>query len=138
MKMTKPIPQIMKYMTTTPITIDKEASLVEAATIMQKNHIRHLPVLSRGKIEGILSSTDVALIQGLNGVDFENLKVIDCFTPNPYKVTPETLLDEVLDEMAEKKYGCVLVNDNDQLVGIFTWVDALKATKSLLETRLRK
>lgn len=136
--MSKPIPQIMKYMTTTPLTIEKDAPLIEAASLMQKHHIRHLPVLYQGKIEGVLSSTDVALIKGLNGVDMEKLKVYDCFTPNPYKVTPETMLDEVLEEMAEKKYGCVLVNDNDQLVGIFTWVDALKATKNLLETRLRK
>lgn len=135
--MTKPIPQIMKYMTTTPLSIEKDAPLLEAATLMQKNHIRHLPVLFRGKIEGVISSTDVALIRGLNGVDMEKLKVYDCFTPNPYKVSPETLLSEVLDEMAEKKYGCVLVNDNDQLVGIFTWIDALKATKTLLETRLK-
>ncbi len=136
--MSKPIPQIKKYMTQTPISIEKDAPLLDAAALMQKNHIRHLPVLYGGKIEGILSSTDVNLIRSLNGVDLAKLKVYDCFTPNPYKVTPETLLDEVLDEMAEKKYGCVLVNDNEHLVGIFTWIDALKATKNLLETRLRK
>lgn len=135
--MSKPIPQIMKYMTTTPLSIEKDAPLIEAATLMQKNHIRHLPVLFQGKIEGIISSTDVALIKGLRGVDIEKLKVLDCFTPNPYKVTPTTLLNEVLDEMAEKKYGCALISDNEQLVGIFTWIDALKATKSLLETRLK-
>lgn len=136
--MTKPIPQIMKYMTTTPLSIEKDASLLEAANLMQKNQIRHLPVLFQGKIEGVLSSTDVALIRGLHGVDMEKLKVYDCYTPNPYKVSPEASLDEVMDEMAEKKYGCVLVDDNDHLVGIFTWIDALKATKNLLETRLRK
>lgn len=136
--MTKPIPQIMKYMTTTPMSVEKDTPLLEAAALMQKHHIRHLPVLYRGKIEGVLSSTDVALIRGLHGVDIEKMKVYDCYTPNPYKVRPEAALDEVLDEMADKKYGCVLVNDNEHLVGIFTWVDALRATKTLLETRLRK
>jgi acetoin utilization protein AcuB len=136
--MTKAIPQIMKYMTTTPLSIEKDSSLIDAATLMQKNNIRHLPVLSKGKIEGILSSTDIALLRGLNGVDMEKLKVSDCFTSNPYKVSPEALLNDVLDEMAENKYGCVIVNDNEHLVGIFTWIDALKATKSLLETRLKK
>ena len=136
--MTKPIPQIMKYMTQAPISIEKDAPLIEASLLMQKHHIRHLAVMLNGKIDGILSSTDVTLIRTLSGVDMEKLKVRDCYTANPFKVTPETLLDEVLDEMAEKKYGCVLVSDNDHLVGIFTWVDALKATKSLLETRLRK
>ena len=78
------------------------------------------------------------MIRALNGVNIENLKVNDCYTPHPYKVRPDTYLDTVLDEMAEHKYGCVLVDDNEKLVGIFTWVDALKATKNLLETRLRK
>lgn len=135
--MTKPIPQIMKYMTQVPVSIEKDAPLLEAAKLMQKHHIRHLPVLYMGKIEGILSSTDVTMIRTLNGVDIEKLKVYDCYTPNPYNVRPETLLSEVMDVMAEKKYGCVLVKDNEHLVGIFTWIDALKATKSLLETRLK-
>lgn len=135
--MTKPIPQIKKYMTTVPFSIGKDASLSEASTLMHKNQIRHLPVLSNGKIEGILSNSDIKLIQSLNGVELDKLKVSDCYTSNPYMVTPETLLDVVLDEMAEKKYGCVLINDNEHLVGIFTWVDALRATKTLLETRLK-
>ncbi len=136
--MSKPIPQIKKFMTTVPYTIEKDASLLEAATLMQKHHIRHLPVVYNGKIEGILSSTDVNMIRSLNGVDIQKMKVLDCFTSNPYKVSPDTQLDVVLGEMAENKFGCVLIEDNDHLVGIFTWVDALIATNTLLETRLRK
>ena len=52
--MTKPIPPIMKYMSTVPFSIEKDSPLLEAAELMQKNHIRHLPVLYQGKIEGIL------------------------------------------------------------------------------------
>lgn len=136
--MTKPIPQIKKFMTTAPYSVEKDAPLLEAAELMQKHHIRHLPVVYQGKIEGILSSTDVTMIRTLNGVDIEKLRVLDCFTSNPYTVSPEAQLDEVLGEMAENKFGCVLVEDNEHLVGIFTWVDALKATNTLLETRLRK
>jgi acetoin utilization protein AcuB len=125
-------------MTTTPLFIEKDANLLDAANMMQKNHIRHLPVVYQNKIEGILSSTDVNLIRGLKNVDIEKLKVYDCFTPNPYIVSPETLIDVVLDEMAEKKYGSAIIEDKGILVGIFTWIDALKASKNLLETRLRK
>lgn len=135
--MTKPAPKIQKFMTTVPMSVEKDAPLLEAATLMQKNHIRHLPVMYQGKIEGVLSSTDVHLIRTLRDVDVEKLKVYDCYTPNPYTVSPEAMLDEVVDEMAEKKYGCVLVADNNHLVGIFTWIDALKATKTLIETRLK-
>jgi acetoin utilization protein AcuB len=134
----KPIPQVMKYMTAAPLSIEKDAPLLDAAILMQQNKIRHLPVTYQGKIEGILSSTDINLIRTINGLDIEKLKVMDCFTANPYKVRPDAALNEVLDEMAENKYGCVIVDDNDHLVGIFTWIDALKASKHLLESRLKK
>ncbi|MGE3608366.1 MAG: CBS domain-containing protein [Bacteriovoracaceae bacterium] len=136
--MTKPIPPVKNFMTAAPLSIQKDASLLEAAQLMQKEHIRHLPVVYQGKIEGILTSTDINLIRSLKNVDIEKMKVYDCFTPNPYTVHPDTHLDEVLSEMAEKKYGCVIISDHDQLVGIFTWVDALIAARDLLETRLRK
>ncbi|MBL7665803.1 MAG: CBS domain-containing protein [Bacteriovoracaceae bacterium] len=136
--MSKAIPKIMKYMTTTPLSVQKTTSLLEAAELMQKKHIRHLPVLYGKQIEGILSSTDISLIRTLSDVDITKLKVYDCFTPNPYIVSPEAPLNTVLSEMAEKKYGCTIVADNDNLVGIFTWIDALQATSELLETRLKK
>ena len=136
--MTKPIPQIKKFMTTTPISIDKDIPLSEAAALMSKNNIRHLPVMAGEKIDGVITSTDVALIKGLRDVDMGKLTVRDCYSASPFTVTPDARLDDVLDEMAEKKYGCVLVKDNEHLVGIFTWVDALRATSELLETRLRK
>lgn len=117
--MTKLIPQIKQYMTQAPISIAKDS-------------LRHFLVMHKSKIEGILSSTDVTLIKTQSGVDMGKLKVNDCYTSNLYKVSPETLLDEVLDEMADKKYGRVLVGDKEHLVGILTWVDALKATKSLM------
>jgi acetoin utilization protein AcuB len=135
--MTKPIPQVQKFMTTTPLSVEKTENLLKAAELMQQNHIRHLPVVHQGKVEGILSSTDINLIRSLKHARIEELRVLDCFTPNAYTVSPSAPLNEVMDEMAEKKYGSVIVSDQDRLVGIFTWVDALKATSELLVTRLK-
>lgn len=135
--MTKPIPMIQKFMTTTPLSVEKDANLLEAAKLMQANHIRHLPVTFLGKVEGILSETDINLVKGIKDVNIEKMKVYECFTPNAFTVSPAAKLDEVTAEMAEHKYGCVPVVDNQNLVGIFTWVDALKATSELLHTRLK-
>lgn len=135
--MTKPIPQIQKFMTMVPHSVTKDSSLLVAAQLMQKEHIRHLPVTYNDRVEGILSETDVHMIRTLKNVDIEKMKVMDCYTPNPYIVAPTAHLDEVMNEMAEHKYGCVLVEDNKKLVGIFTWIDALKATAELLHTRLK-
>lgn len=56
--------------------------------------------------------------------------------PDPYVVTPDASLDEVVSTMAAKKYGSAIVSDHGHVVGIFTTVDACSAFAALLGTRL--
>ncbi len=135
--MSKPIPHIEKYMTTNPKFVEKDQSLYEAGTYMQKEGFRHLPVLYQGKIEGVLSMTDVTLVTAMKDTDISKMKVYDAFTPNPRIVRPDTLVDEVCRIMAADKIGSVVVEDNGHLVGIFTWIDALHAMDELLHTRMK-
>jgi acetoin utilization protein AcuB len=104
---------------------------------MRKLHLRHLPVLKGGKLVGILTDRDINLVLSFKDVDPATMKVDEAYTPEPYFTTPGAPLNEVVAQMAEKKYGCALVVDNDKLVGIFTEVDAYKALAELLETRLK-
>jgi acetoin utilization protein AcuB len=133
----KAIPTVKKYMTTTPHTIGADQSLVKAEKMMGEHHIRHLPVLKGGKLVGILSDRDVRLVESFRDVDPEKVLVDEAFTPEPYITSPDASLADVCAEMVQHKYGCVLVCDNQKLVGIFTWVDALKAFDELLNTRLK-
>lgn len=135
--MTKSIPNISKYMTTVPHTIDIESTIADAKKIMRFHEIRHLPVINAGKIVGIITDRDITFIQAFKGVDSTVEKVDQAMTIEPYTVKTDTPLDEVCQVMAEHKYGSVLVEDNHKLVGIFTWVDALRATHELLATRLK-
>ena len=41
------------------ITIDEEATVEEAANMMRRNRIKHLPVVSDNRLVGVLSDTDV-------------------------------------------------------------------------------
>jgi CBS domain-containing protein len=95
-----------------------------------------LPVLYNGKIEGILSMTDVTMANTFKNADISSMRVLDAYTPNPIKVSPEAPVDEVCRKMASEKVGCVIVEDNGHLVGVFTWIDALEAMDKLLHTRL--
>jgi acetoin utilization protein AcuB len=133
----KAIPTIQKYMTTVPHTIGADQSLVKAEKMMSTHRIRHLPVLSGGKLVGILSDRDVKLVESFQDVNPEKVTVEEAYTPEPYITKPDASLADVCAEMVAHKYGCVLVCDNQKLVGIFTWVDALKAFDELLSTRLR-
>lgn len=135
--MTKPIPTISKYMTTVVHSVGDDQTLFRASAIMKEHGIRHLPVLRGGKLLGILTDRDINLIQSLEGFEGSELAVAEAMTEEPYAVEPSTPLDEVVAEMAERKYGSAVVVQNHQIVGIFTTVDVCRALSELLKTRLR-
>ncbi len=133
----KSIPTVQKYMTVLPHTIGADQSLSKADQMMSELRVRHLPVLDGGKLVGILTDRDVRLVESFRDVDPEKVSVQEAYTPDPFVTTPNTPLNQVCSEMAAHKFGCALVVDNHKLVGIFTWVDALKAMDHLMETRLK-
>lgn len=134
--MSKSIPSIKKYMTTNVQTIGDEQPMSIAHRMMRQDHIRHLPVLHQGKLVGIVTDRDLHLVETLNDVDPTKIAVSEAMTPEPYVVTPDASLDEVVATMAAKKYGSAVVADHGHIVGIFTTVDACSAFADLLTTRL--
>lgn len=136
--MSKPIPSIQKYMTTTPHSIGSEQTIARAASMMSQHHIRHLPVLHGGNLLGILTDRDIKLIESFKDVDVNKVSVEEAMTEQPYTVSPEAPLDEVVQTMAEKKLGSAVIVQNHKVVGIFTTVDACQALAELLNTRLGK
>jgi acetoin utilization protein AcuB len=136
--MSKAIPTIQKYMTTNPHSIGKDQTLASAEKMMSQYGIRHLPVLEGGKLLGIISDRDVKFLETFKDVDPRNVKLESMYIDKVFTVEPDAPLDEVCDTMAEHKYGSAIVLSNDKLVGIFTWVDALRAMSDLLKTRLAK
>jgi acetoin utilization protein AcuB len=136
--MSKPIPHIDRYMTPGPFSVGQEQSLAQAHKLMRDHQIRHLPVLHGGKLVGVLSDRDLHLIETLRDVDPDKVTIEEAMSPSVYTVSPKAPLDEVVREMVHHKYGCAIVEDHNNLVGVFTTVDALRAFADLLETRLSR
>ena len=121
----KNMPTVSKYMTPMPHTIGGETSIKKAKELMREFRIRHLPVLMGGVVVGILSDRDIKLVSAFAGS--AEVSVEDVMTPDPYVVHPDSALDQVALNMAEHKYGCALVQQqNGKLVGILTDNDALR------------
>jgi len=135
--MSKPIPQVQKYMTPSPVTIGQEQTIEHAAKVMREHHIRHLPVLHGGRVVGLLSERDVALVETLKDVDPRKVTVEDAMTQSPYTTAPDTGIDRVAAEMAEHKYGAAIVVQNNHVVGVFTTVDACRTLAEVFLTRLK-
>jgi len=136
--MTKAIPTIQKYMTTSPHTIGVDQTLAHAHGVLREHAIRHLPVLRGGQLVGMLTERDLALIEGLKDVDPKTVNVEDAMNQEVYSVSPDAPLDQVVGEMAAKKYGSAVVMQNNKIVGIFTTVDVCTAFAELLQGRLAK
>ena len=136
--MSKPIPSIQKYMTTSPHSIGRDQTLAVAHSIMAKYGIRHLPVLEGGTLLGVVSQRDLQMLETLKDVDPLIISVEEAMSGAVYAVSPEAPLDEVAATMAEKKFGCAVVMQNHHVVGMFTTVDACRALAELLHGRLAK
>lgn len=129
----KPILTVQKFMTFMPRTIGFDQSLASAQEVMNKLHVRHLPVIKGGQLVGIISDRDIDFILRFRDVDPESITVEDAYTAEPYFTDPDAPLKDVVTKMAEHKYGSALVVENGKVVGIFTASDAYRALAALLD-----
>ena len=60
---------IAHWMSATPKTVSPGTSIEEARDLMDKNHIRHLPVTEVGKLLGMLSMRDLIKLGAANARD---------------------------------------------------------------------
>jgi acetoin utilization protein AcuB len=127
------MPPVSRYMTAQPWTIERDASLHDAAQLMRSHQIRHLPVLSSGTLVGLITDRDLQLIAARHGGDLAAAPVAEAILERPFIVTGDTALDEVAEIMAEHKYGSVIVMGRDGVEGIFTAVDACRVLAEVLQ-----
>ena len=122
-------------MTDSPHTVGPTRSLAVARKIMLDHGVRHLPVLDGGAIVGLLSERDLLLVESLPGVNPTDVRVEEAMVQNVFTVEPETPIGEVVETMIERKLGSAVVTEGEQVIGVFTTIDALRALHELLEPR---
>lgn len=130
--MTKRSHLLVDYMTPLPYSIGVDQPLTLARQVMHKHRIRHLPVLHGARLVGVLSERDLALIETLRDVDPAKVQVEEAMTADPYSATTSTPLASVVREMADNKYGCAVVMQDNAVIGVFTTTDACRALADLL------
>lgn len=142
-----------QIMTKKLITIGPDASIVEAAQLMLTNHISGLPVIDKNrKLVGIVSEGDFlrrseigtqhkrpSWLQYFVGpnhaanefVHASGRKVKEVMTCDPLMITEETSLEEIVRLMESKSVKRLPVVRNEQLVGIVTRANLLRAVASM-------
>jgi acetoin utilization protein AcuB len=129
----KQYPTVRQYMTPSPWTIARNQSISVAQRLMRDRGIRHLPVLDGPRVAGIISERDILLVESCPGVNPTDLRVEEAMAPNPYEVSPDAPLAEVVTTLLERRIGSAIVLEEDRVTGVFTTADALRALADLLE-----
>lgn len=99
---------VENYMSSVLIVIDPKDTIAEAARRMRLHTIRHLPVVSKGRVVGILSQRDVYLIETLKDVDPARVLVEEAMTREIYTVEPDEPIHAVAKEMADRRIGSAI------------------------------
>jgi acetoin utilization protein AcuB len=122
------IPSIRSVMTPFPYFVAAGDSLLAARALMVEHEVRHLPVKEGDRLVGVLSDRDLkrALDPDLGLPPKDELFVRDVSVPDAYTVDTSEPLDGVLEEMASRHLGSVLVTSHGRLAGIFTSTDACR------------
>lgn len=142
-----------QIMTKPVITVTPETTILDAANTMLRNHVSGLPVVdAAGKLVGIVSEGDFLrrseigtqrrrsrwlrfiLGPGAAANDFvleHGRKISEVMTPDPFTVTEDMPLADVVDLMEAKSVKRLPVMRGEKLVGILTRANVLQAVASL-------
>src|SRR5262245_17639391 len=110
-------------MTKDPVTITSDEFLTQARQKMEVGRFRRLPVVSGGRVVGIVTDRDMRAHIG----DLERTRVNGAMTEKVRTVSPSTTMEEAAQIMLKFRIGGLPVVENGGLVGIITTSDVMKA-----------
>ncbi len=110
-------------------TLAARMTVKEAIEAFSRSHHRGFPVLSQGKLVGIVTQSDLGDTPSKNDLE---LRLQDIMTPYPVTVTPESSLPQVLDLLNRLKIGRLPVTAGNKLVVIITRGDIIRAESERL------
>jgi len=109
-------------MTVAPQTLSPRVSIDAARDLMRRIDVRHLPVLSNGRLVGLLGERELVF-----AADANDEPIAQWMNPGPFTVSPEDTLADAAETMATHKLEAVVVVEGDHVVGVLTSVDLARA-----------
>ena len=135
--------KVSDIMTRDPIVVDVSDSVAKAIDLLFTADVRHLPVVERGNLVGIISDRDVRSLTFPVSWNEQTLdesrarareSVGTVMSGGVLSVDPDSDVADVIDLMVEQRVGAIPVVDphEAQVVGIVSYVDVLRALRDLL------
>jgi acetoin utilization protein AcuB len=128
---------VSEWMTRDPITIEEDASVIEAIHLLKEKNIRRLPVMKKGKLVGLVTEKMLfgympAKATSLDQWELHYLlsktEVRAAMNAKPHTVKPETPISDAAKLLRDRKLnGVIVVDEKGALVGLLTTTNALEA-----------
>lgn len=134
--------RVQDIMTPDPITLNPRNNLREANRMAQEHGLRRFPVISNGRLVGIVTDRDLrqaglstAVVHERRYSDYvlERVLIGGIMSRQLVTVPPETPVEDAARLILEHKVGGLPVVRKDKLVGIITETDILRAFVQLQE-----
>jgi len=117
----------------TPITVDKGASIRDAAQVMDKNDIGSVLVEDAGQITGISTEEDI-LKAVMRGIDPDRRKISEIMTGAVRTVGSDTDIDGISGILSKRHIRRLGVTENGDIVGILTAIELIRHYSEHLTT----
>jgi acetoin utilization protein AcuB len=127
---------IRDWMATAILTVDANTSVMRATRTMKENNIRRLPVLSHGKLAGVVTDRDLkeASPSSTSEIDIHEMyyllsemKIKDVMTDKCICLKQDDTLEKAaLVMLKERISGIMILDDNENLVGLLSETDILR------------
>jgi acetoin utilization protein AcuB len=123
-------------MTKTLVTLSPEASVAEALALCRERRIRHIPILKEERLVGIVSDRDLrdaspALGDPERTRALQGIRVGEVMTQEVITVDPQDFIENAAQEMYELKIESLPVVAEEELLGIVTSSDMMRALVTL-------
>ena len=128
---------VRNKMTSNVITASPETTLADALKLTRGNRIRHLPVVENGRLVGLVTDRDLRLAMPpvwASDTDHALLRdalttkqVCDVMVTQIITTAPNTPIENAARLLYEHRIGCLPVLEGEEMVGIITETDLLRA-----------
>ncbi|MCA1989526.1 MAG: CBS and ACT domain-containing protein [Desulfarculus sp.] len=132
---------VKDWMTTDPITVNPDTSVMKASQVMKENNVRRLPVINdKGQVVGIVTDRDLKEASPSKATTLDvhelyyllsELKVKDIMSRKVITITAEETVEKAAVIMLEHKVTGLPVVDGGRLIGILSQGDVFRVLTSI-------
>lgn len=123
--------KVEEWMVKDPIVVTLDQKVQDCVDLMKEHSIRHLPVVEKQKLVGLVTESDLREVFLASLV--EDLTIAGIMITEPMTVTPETEIEDAAKLIYYHKIGGLpVVDEYGQVVGIITVADLVEAFIELM------